>query len=119
MARTETMLDQNEDLKEILLDEVPLGTDADQLSWIEQQLDQGQIDEALPIIQDLVEKSSHLEKLEVWVKEYSEQQPGSNKVMELIGDIALKRGEPEAAIKAYAKSLRLLLNNQEGSHGLD
>ena len=39
--------------------------------------------------------------------------------MELIGDIALKRGEPEAAIKAYAKSLRLLLNNQEGSHGLD
>ncbi|HQA29178.1 MAG TPA: hypothetical protein PLA02_08200 [Brevefilum fermentans] len=119
MARTETMLDQNEDLKEILLDEVPLGTDADQLSWIEQQLDQGQIDEALPIIQDLVEKSSHLEKLEVWLKEYSEQQPGSNKVMELIGDIALKRGEPEAAIKAYAKSLRLLLNNQEGSHGLD
>ena len=62
------MLDQNEDLKEILLDEVPLGTDADQLSWIEQQLDQGQIDEALPIIQDLVEKSSHLEKLEVWLR---------------------------------------------------
>jgi len=119
VTRTEAMIDQNENSEDILLDEIALDTDTEQLSQIKQQLDQGQIDEALPIIHDLLEESSHLEQLEVLLKEYSERQPGSNKVMELIGDIALKRGEPDVAIKAYAKSLRLLLNKQEDSHGLD
>ena len=118
IAPSEALLDHNEHPEEILLDEISLATDTDQLFQVKQQLDQGQIDEALPIIQDLLEKSSHLEQLDVWLKKYSEQQSGSNKVMELIGDIALKRGEPDAAINAYAKSLRLLLNNQEGSHEL-
>lgn len=118
IAPSEALLDHNEHPEEILLDEISLATDTDQLFQVKQQLDQRQIDEALPIIQDLLEKSSHLEQLDVWLKKYSEQQSGSNKVMELIGDIALKRGEPDAAINAYAKSLRLLLNNQEGSHEL-
>ncbi len=100
-------------------EELVTASDEDQLYQVKHYLDQDQIADALPIAQALIEKSVHLEQLETWFSEYSEIHPKSNESMEIIGDIGLKQNKPDIALKAYTKTLKLLLESHEDKNGIN
>lgn len=75
---------------------------------------QGDYHQAVPIIQELLEDSSHLVELETWVKEATEGEAKNIKEMwEILGDIYLKQNKPDQAFNAYAKAIKYLLAEKE------
>lgn len=109
-------LPPSEEIEQEVVEESPEFKDTDPFDRAKQYLEQGQISDALPIINDLVEDSDHLAQLDVWLKEFAESDTTkTSEVMETLGDIALKQNKPDVALDAYAKALKLLLENNEVS----
>jgi hypothetical protein len=94
--------------------EEPTSDSENSFDRIKHFFDDGQIEPALPIIKDMVADEEQLEELEVLLKELTQQEPSVNsKVMETLGDIALKQNKPQDALQSYAKALKFLLESDE------
>ena len=114
------VISKGDDLKLPLSQEEPIAEELnivaedEQLGRAKLHLDQGEFDQALPIINKLLEESIHLENLEMWIQEATENDEKTNsKVWELLGDITFRQDKPGEAFYAYAKAIKLLLKSDE------
>jgi hypothetical protein len=94
---------------------VQLVDDEDGLAHIKHHIEQGDINQALPLINNLVEQSSHLDTIQTWMTDAAESQDApKSAIWEVLGDIALKQQQPDVALDAYAKAIRNLLQDNRG-----
>lgn len=90
--------------------------DEENLNLIKQHLDQGDFNQALPIITGLVEQSYQLDTLQAWMVDAAEgQDTPKSAIWEVLGDIALKQQQPQVALDAYAKAIKNLLQDHRGT----
>lgn len=108
----ENFLSADEETRSV--DEKPDHEEINTLDRAKYFIGEGQIDEALPIINNLIEDPDHLEQLEVMLRELAGNEANaSSAVMETLGDIALKQHKAQDALDAYVKAIKLLLENEE------
>jgi hypothetical protein len=109
-----------EEEEDLLADEKPTSVETNAFDRAKQFIDQGQIEPALPIINDMVEGGDQLEQLEVLLSELAENESSANsEVLEALGDVALKQNKPQDALLAYAKAIKLLLESEEVQDEID
>jgi len=84
------------------------------LELAKEHINQGAIDEAVPLLRELLDEPDNLESLKVWLDEISESETAQNSdLMEIIGDVAMIQNKPDDAFDAYAKAIGILLNSGE------
>jgi len=86
----------------------------EQLERAKRHLDQGDFDQALPIVNRLLEENIYTETLETWIKQATEREAKTtSEAWSLLGDITLRQNKPREAFDAYAKAIKYLLINDE------
>ena len=88
---------------------------AEQKSLLEtakEHITQGAVDEAIPLLRELVDESDNLEDLKDWLDEIAETDIAQHsELMEIIGDVAMIQNAPGDAFDAYAKAIGILLKS--------
>ncbi len=84
------------------------------LELAKEHINQGAIDEALPLLRELLDEPGELEGLRAWLDEIAETETAQNsELMEIIGDVAMIQDKPDDAFHAYAKAINILLLQDE------
>lgn len=100
----------------LITEEAPSTTDMGVVDLVKAYIEQGQMEQAQPLIYEALDNAEMLAQLEVVLGEMAEQPAtASSDVLETLGDIALKQNKPEAAFEAYAKALKIILENEGDS----
>jgi len=105
------------DEEEVLISEdAPSTTDMEVIDRVKAYIEQGQMDQAQPLIYEALDDAEKLTQLEVVLGEMAKQPAtASSEVLETLGDIALKQNKPKEAFDAYAKALKIILENEGDS----
>jgi tetratricopeptide (TPR) repeat protein len=100
--------------EEPIAEEPSLVSKDEQLERVKRHLDQGDFDQALPLINRLLEENIYTQTLELWIKQAIESQAKTtSEAWAILGDITLQQNKPGEAFDAYAKAIKYLLINNE------
>ncbi|MBW6464941.1 MAG: hypothetical protein K0B06_00365 [Brevefilum sp.] len=92
----------------------------DPLDELKSYLDQGEIHQALKIINDLDEETTDIKEITPLLREAAEIHAQENsEVWEAIGDLALEHDKPQDALEAYTKAIKLLIESSEVNHEIN
>jgi hypothetical protein len=92
----------------------------DPLDELKSYLNQGEIQQALKIINNLDEQTTDIQEITPLLLEAAEIHTQENsEVWETIGDLALKHDKPQDALIAYAKAIKILTEGREVNHEIN
>ena len=97
-------------------EETHFNEDEDVLDGIKNHLAEGKFDDAIPMINEIMGETTHLDELETWLRKAAESYAEHNSdIWEALGDISVKQNKPDEAFQAYAKAIQQLLISKEVS----